>query len=109
MQVQQIFDLSDNTRYSKVILPEQDADYEGVYGVVAGYGPDYHHESGTTKQPNPIEKYYLQYVVKVRALPLVVIPNEVCQEKASVVITENTICAQTCIPNAQTCFVSYYT
>ncbi|XP_008214346.1 collagenase-like [Nasonia vitripennis] len=104
LKVQQIFDLSDDTRYRKVILPEQDADYEGVYGVVTGYGPDYHRESNTTNQPHGIENYYLQYVNKVRALTLVVIPNEVCQERASVVITEKTICAQTCVPNAQTCF-----
>lgn len=109
MQVQHIFDLSDDTRYRKVILPEPDADYEGAFGVVTGYGPDNNRNSGTTNQPNGIENYYLQYVDKVRALPLIVIPNELCQEQATVVITENTICARTCIPNAQTCFVSNYT
>lgn len=103
-QVNRAFDLANSFVYAKVNLPDNDNDYDGAEAIVTGYGPDYM----PGQQGIPDAKKTLRYVTDIRSMSTIVISNEECQPKASVVLTENSICAESINPASRTCFVSIW-
>ena len=105
LQVRESFDLAYDKRYRKVNLPEYDGDYEGATATFTGYGADLIHPISRNELT---EKPAFGYPDQLLSLQTTIISNEDCQEEATVIVTDGTICAAPIDTTVSTFIVRYF-